>query len=150
MIKRKHFHQPVNRVVQVATGLPITILGLLAIGVAGLILYVFFTGESVPRPILWFGIIILPVGFFCLLIAWRLFIGYSGRKDGGLFSPVALRIAGAIFLIQPVLLFFAKSYWILESITCVLAAYASFALASQRESKMLFEGHQEKSAQQNS
>jgi len=142
MIRREHFHQPVNRVVQVATGLPITILGLLAIGVAGLILYVYFTGESVPSPILWFGIIILPVGFFCLLIAWRLFIGYSGRKDGGLFSPVALRIAGTIFLIQPVLLFFAKSYWILKSITCVLAAFACFTLASKRECQLLFEEHQ--------
>ncbi len=134
MIKHKRYDAPVNRGIQFIVAIPMAFFGILATSVSFLIFYFFAIGRDVHRNAVWAAAIFLPVGIFCFLIMWRLLTGRSGRKDGGLFSPIVLRIFGAMFLSSPILFLIMRSYMIIESIFSVAAGFACFRLASRRES----------------
>lgn len=93
----------------VLAGVLIAFLGLMALGVSVLIFIVLIAGKEVSRNALWCTIAFFLIGLFCVRITWRLFIGQTDREDGGLFSPLVLRIAGAIFVLMPLMLFLVKS-----------------------------------------
>ena len=108
--------------------------GVLAAGVGILIFYFAIVEKDVPVNALYAGTLFIPVGIFCLLITRRLASGRSGRKDGGLLSPLVLRLWGAVFFSYPILFFLMKSWMVFESLLSIGAGAACFRLASRRES----------------
>ncbi len=71
-------------------------------------------------------------------------IGGSKRKDGGLLSPLVLRIGGLYFLLVPLIMFFSAGevnwrsvMWILEMGFYLVVAGTCFALASKRQLPVL-------------
>ena len=139
MLKPADYSKPVNRGVQFLLSIPMAFFGLLATGVGILIFYFAIVEKDVPVNALYAGTLFLPVGIFCLLIMWRLASGRSGRKDGGLFSPLVLRLWGAVFLSYPILFILMKSVMIFESLLSIGAGIACFRLASRRESAAIIE-----------
>jgi MFS family permease len=82
-----------------------------------------------------FGILMV-INWFFIMTGYRLFLG-KPRKDGGLFSPIALYLAGVMFLMFPVIGIISKSWFALvESWHSVIAALGCFALARYRQQSL--------------
>ena len=85
------------------------------------------------------GPVLLPVLLFwalaalLLVFAWRLILNRTRRWDGGLLSPLGLRIGGVIFLAGPIIALVAEPLHLLHTSFALAAAAASFALARHRE-----------------
>jgi hypothetical protein len=94
LLKPTDYSKPVNRGVQILLAIPMASFGILATGVGMLIFYFAIVGKDVPANAFYAGTLFIPVGLFCLVITWRLASGRSGREDGGVFSPLALRLGG--------------------------------------------------------
>jgi hypothetical protein len=133
LIKPVDYSKPVNRGAQILLAAPMAVFGLLATGVGILIFYFAITENDVPANALCAGALFLPVGIVCLSIMWRLATGRSGRRDGGLFSPLVLRLWGAVFLSYPLLFYLLNSLMVFESLLSIGAGIACFRLASHRE-----------------
>jgi hypothetical protein len=77
-------------------------------------------------------------------LAVNLMRGTSRRADGGLFSPVALRIWGVVFLVTPLVItvFAWKAIFHAHQLFlwCFTAAVACFLLASRRKARDISTG----------
>lgn len=70
------------------------------------------------------GLILLAAGVR-LLLSWR-------RHDGGLLSPLILRLGGMVFLFAPVAMLVQRDFAIIEAGFAVAAGVACFVLANRR------------------
>lgn len=133
MKKPIYYNKPVSRGAQILLSIPMAFFGVLTTGVSTLIFYSAIVERDVPVNAMYAGMLLLPVGILCFLIMWRLASGRSGRTDGGLFSPLALRLWGAVFLSYPAIFLLMKSLMVFESLSSIAAGIACFKLAAHRE-----------------
>jgi hypothetical protein len=131
---------PIGRRVSIAFGTLLLVVGLpfLVLGTVGV-----FRIESAEPPIVVVVVASMAVGVFTSLTGLRMILGLK-RRDGGLFSPFVLRIAGLVFAVTPLILLFTvgradwRSLWLVIELGFYFAvAGACFAIASRRESPVL-------------
>jgi hypothetical protein len=124
------------RWVQIAAGLILGFLSLLC-GFAALDLFVL-----APRPISIFGVLaalLLLLG--CLWVLGKCVRLLTGRKRGGLMSPMALRIVSYALLLVPIAGLFTGYYRrkgivaLLQAASYFVASFALRALARNREAE---------------
>ena len=122
-------------VLLVLVGLPFLILGLLGTAKSA--------WEGNGNDTLVFIVLAALGGLFCVWTGVRM-IGGSKRKDGGLLSPLVLRIGGLYFLLVPLIMFLSAGevnwrslLWILELGFYLVVAATCFALASKRQLPVL-------------
>jgi hypothetical protein len=130
-----HF-QPAGRRLEVAVGL---VCGAFGSGLAALVAFVIYLDLRRGRldleaAFLLITLAIAALAALLLVFAWRL-LGNRGRSsDGGLLSPLGLRIGGVIFLAGPVsALLLAEPLQLLHASLSLAAAGACFSLARHRE-----------------
>jgi hypothetical protein len=133
MLSQKHLLVAVRpqRWFQVLAGLIIGFLGglLFLAGVVGTCMII--AGAKHPRGMIFAISFCLIIAIPCLLIAGRLLSGRMRKNDGGLLSPMALRITGVVFLVGGV--FFWNKPWGIEIVVFSTSiALASFKLARHR------------------
>ena len=132
--------QPAGRASEVGAGIALAVFAipLLLISILVVAHGAADVGRGARGPLV-VGAILLALGVALLLLSVRLIMG-TRRQDGGVVSPTALRIAGAIFAVLPLLaLWFAVARhanegWLLLLKVGLLAsaAVACFRLAAQR------------------
>jgi hypothetical protein len=88
-------------------------------------------GRTPPTSVVVMIATIGLMGLFFLNISRRLLLG-KRRGDGGLFPPLALRVAGGVFLCSPLLLFFGPTRQFINVLLCLGAGLACFTLANRR------------------
>src|SRR5262245_28188384 len=74
----------------------------------------------------------LALGLMLMLLAVRMILGKSPRRDGGLFSPAFLRICGVVLAVMPFVLLLVRPWMVLKTALFWSTAAACFALASRR------------------
>lgn len=129
-----NYFQSVPRWWEVSAGIIIGLFSLLLLTVGSLGIYKNLKVEEVSDLAQLVIIIFLVTGYLCGLLSYRLIFTGAKQRQTGLFSPNALRFAGTLFLLAPILFIFSKSAAILEIFTCFSASAACFALAKYRES----------------
>ena len=138
---RTPFEMRINKWIASGFGVLLMLVGapFLLIGLFGLYSFVFDDENSTLALILGIG---APIGAYCVWTGARMAFG-AKRKEGGLFSPFALRAAGVLFAVVPlVLLFVDEPGWstiprIVEVGFFWLASAACFGLASRRQHPVL-------------
>ena len=101
----RSYQQPAPRTAEIVTGTLSLLLGLVlaalgAVGVVGVVRGG-FRGDEAPAGALVAAGVALALGLMCFVLAWRLLTGRGRKKDGGLLSPTALRLAALPFLALP-------------------------------------------------
>jgi hypothetical protein len=126
---------PVPRVIAALFGAISVLLGLPA-ALFGLLLIVGAATEKNPSGAIIGGVILCTVGCLASVLGVRLVLN-RGRSDGGLVSPLAMRIAGACFLVcSPVLLIGDRSpIAILHTCEVIIAGIALLGIAARRENR---------------
>jgi len=107
--------------------------GLAALG--GFALFVVFARRGSPlghSGLLFISILYVLATLF-LVLAWRLIWNRARASDGGLFSPLGLRVGGLIFLAGPVAAFFTHPIGVVHTAAALAASGACFKLARHRE-----------------
>jgi hypothetical protein len=128
-------YRPAGRAFELLAGVVCTVcgLGLAALGAFGLFA-VFVRNGPPPTPsTLLVTLIICAFAALLLVLAWRLILNRARPSDGGLFSPLGLRVGGLIFLAGPIATFFTHPIGLVHTAAAFAAAGACFALARHRE-----------------
>jgi hypothetical protein len=86
-----------------------------------------------PSGLLLFISILFVLATLFLVFAWRLIWNRARASDGGLFSPLGLRVGGFIFLASPVAAFFTHPIGLVRAAEAPAASGACFTLARHRE-----------------
>ena len=137
-----NYEIPVSRKVSIVFGVLLTMIGspFLVLGVLGSFKLV---RDGVGNDTLFFVMLSGVVGLFCAWTGTRMIAGRK-RKDGGLLSPLALRIGGLYFLLAPIALFLTadeSDSWplvlILELGFYLVVASTCFAIATRRQTPVL-------------
>jgi hypothetical protein len=131
--------KPAGRSAEIFAGVVLAPFALIVAAFALIILASSISDPARNGKLFWVGLIFLGMGAGLILICWRLFSGRAGH-DGGLFSPLALRIAGIVLAAFTILVVWWTitqrppwSWWILLKIaTLVSFVIACFKLAAQR------------------
>ena len=132
------YSAPVSRLLTLALGVAVTVIGAALLGLFGLGAYrgivAYRLSGGVPSSgVLVFGFIVGALGFALSAVGLRLLTG-KRRRDGGLFSPWVLRFGGLIFFIGPVAAVLNRSWFgLLEAGVSLSAGIACFVLANRRE-----------------
>lgn len=126
----------VSRPVQVVAGV---VLGLLCgLFLLGGIVGIWSTLDGLALPpgaVVFFALcVVLGLGGVC--IAGRLVLGRRRSRDGGLFSPTALRASSVCWFIGTLLLAYASPFHLLDIVFFVGVGTAMLALAARREREM--------------
>jgi hypothetical protein len=130
-VDSSQYSAPISRVPRVALGLVVTIIGAALLGFFGLGLYRLIGGLP-STSIIVILFIVGALGLALCVLGLRLITG-KRRRDGGLFSPWALRFGGVIFLFGPVAALINRSWFgLVEAGVSLSAAVACFALANRR------------------
>jgi hypothetical protein len=127
------YSAPISRVLTVGVGLIVTVMGAALLGFFGLGAY--RLGSGLPSTqVLLILFIVGALGLALCVVGLRLITGRR-RRDGGLFSPWALRFGGLIFLFGPVAAVLVNRSWfgLLEAGVSLSAGAACFVLANRRE-----------------
>jgi len=130
MTQRTDHLAPVSRRAQLVLG---SVLAFLALVLTGLgLLGVWVEVHHHEPNSLVIGASSLIIGLGLGWLAFRLLAGRGRRRDGGLFSPSALRICGTVFYLEPAAQLLMRSWGILWAATSIAAGTACFALARKR------------------
>lgn len=124
---RTNYGSKVNRKIEIAAGLALTIVGLpfLVLGVTGTWAMVTEGLEGSLYVVTILGVI---AGAFGVWIGARMVLGLR-RRDGGLLSPFVLRLAALFFAVTPIVLAFASDRFSWRSIWMILELAFSFSVA---------------------
>jgi hypothetical protein len=128
-------YQPAGRVLEVSVGLVCAVCGSgLALLGAWPLYAVLRHGHPLPEsPVLLPMLLLWALAALLLVFAWRLILNRARRWDGGLLSPLGLRIGGVIFLAGPICALFVDPSHLVHAAYSLAAAAACFALARRRE-----------------
>jgi hypothetical protein len=126
----------VSRPAQIASGLALGLLCGLFFSGGVLAFWLLANGESFPPGGLFFFALCVILGFGGLVIAWRLVVGRRRPRDGGLFSPTALRVASVCWILGTGFLVWASPIHLLEISFFLGVGAGLFALASHRERQL--------------
>jgi hypothetical protein len=123
----------VSRSAQVGVGLAVSAVALffLVFGVWGYVAE--FRQPSDEKTLLIAATAFTLVGSSCGLLGWRLLTGRRRHRDGGLFSPGALRMWALVFALSPILAFFTRPLDLVWTLFHLGAAAACLELARRRE-----------------
>lgn len=129
-----HFRRP-GRAWEVFVGLVCALCGggLSLLGGFGLYAVFIRKGPTAPPSVVVVTLIVCALGAMLLAFAWRLISNRARPSDGGLLSPLGLRVGGLIFLASSIAPFFSHWLGLVHLATTLAAAGACFALARHRE-----------------
>jgi hypothetical protein len=97
--------QPVSKTVQLVAGLFAAAVGSVLLFLGGVLLYILRTDAKAPAGMFLAGVVLLVVGCYCTVLSLRLMFLRPRKRDGGLLSPFALRVAAVCFIALPLSLF---------------------------------------------
>jgi len=97
--------QPISKTAQLVTGLFTGAVGVVLLFLGGVLLHILRTDAKAPAEMFLAGVVLLVVGFYCIVLSLRLVFLRPRRGDGGLLSPFALRVAAVCFITLPLSLF---------------------------------------------
>jgi hypothetical protein len=132
-METSQYSAPIPRGVRLVLGIVATLIGAALLSFGGLGVYRLF--ERPPETSVTIILcIVVAVGLALFVAGLRLVTG-TRRRDGGLFSPWALRFGGMFFLIAPVILFVARRslFSVLEAGASISTGIACFVIANRRE-----------------
>ena len=132
-MKQDQYLANAPRGLEVGAGIILALLSLGLLGAGGLVLYRLVTGRLIEAGVFWVGVSALVIGAVLSRLSLRLVAGERDRSDGGLLSPTSLRLAGACFVIAPVLMIFENWIHLIHLAASISCAVACFLLAARRE-----------------
>ena len=98
------YTQTVSRSAQLLTGISAAAIGLFLIFIGLVTLHLLRADPKAGLPIV--AVVLFVVGLYCLVLSFRLAFLRPRKRDGGLLSPFALRVASVCFIVVPLLLLF--------------------------------------------
>ncbi len=137
--QRPAYHQqPAGRGLEVLAGLACSScgVGLAILGGFGLFALLVRDGPAPTSSTVLFTLTICALAALFLVLGWRLVLNRARPSDGGLFSPLGLRMGGLVFLAGPVAVAFTHPVGLFETGFAFAASASCFALARHREHRL--------------
>lgn len=126
-----NFYKTTPRFLEIVAGL-VMVIAALVLTLAVVVGFNVMLGGDASSRDLWTLIVCALGGSGCWLLAWRLLSG-RGRRDGGLFSPLFLRVSSLIFVAGGLIMAVRHPLGFLEAVPVVAGAGACIGLARLRE-----------------
>jgi ATP-dependent Clp protease adaptor protein ClpS len=132
-VESSQYSAPISRPLVVAVGTVVMVMALALVAVIGFVIYRMVTVGLPSSQALVVLCLVGALGLALCVVGLRLLTGRR-RRDGGLFSPWALRFGGFIFLLGPVAAIVNRSWFgLFEAGVGLSAGIACFVLANRRE-----------------
>jgi hypothetical protein len=130
------YSAPVSRPATLFLGLVVSLIAVALLAFGGLGIYRLLQGPVPTDVKVILGVVVI-LGVGLGSIGARLLTGRQ-RRGGGLFSPWALRIGGAFFVLTPLILVLVQHsiLGVIEAIGMISAGVGCFVIANRREQRL--------------
>jgi hypothetical protein len=132
---RKWANSPGSRIGEVVAGIVLGLFGALASTMVAVAIFRASLGKPISADVVAVFATLALIGIFCCFTSYRLITGRGRSKDRGLFSPLALRILGLLFIAGTgLVVYYSRAQASVSSIvTGFFLGLGCFYLAERRE-----------------